>query len=921
MTMPRRAVIAGWMVLGGLAFGLCGSSARSDSGEDSRTVLKFLKDLRDGGLHDHALYYIKLLQADAGLPAKIKDVLDYEEGLTLIDEAVKSGDLVLREELLRDAGEKLERFVKAHPDLMQARDAQVHIGKLLLERGHAAMILSEDTADATKKAAKISEARAAFEQARQAYGKTIEPLKEQYKKFAGFMEKDDARVAERDAIYATLLDALLQQGVADYELAESFPAGSPERAEWLVKAYAQFDAIHKDHREQWGGLMARMWQGKCFEEQGKIGEAVAIYKELMGHTDPKLRQLQRNVGYFYIVALGRRKQYALAADEASRWLTFYNRREERDSLEGLGVQTEYAKNLDAQMKEISSNERPKATKLIVDASSQVVRRASPYKKEALALLRKYKPSAAVKAEELVRITYEDAINQAEEAIGSQDWEKAIVLLKAAVRKADPARNIDKANRARYTLAFCYYKTNRFYEADVLAEHLARRYPQGGLSDRATEIAMQSLADAYNTYTEVDRISDLDRIINLARYTADTWPEKDSGDQARMNLGHIYTEMGKYDEALKVYSAIKPRSKQWIPVQNRLGLVHWQKSRLLGSRGDAKGSQVEAQKAIDALTGALKARRDSGAGQTDPGVIGNVGDLATVLTEIGKPAEALALLDPVIKAQTVKTGPGFAMLMEAQLKTYLVTGAVEPAMASIKALEEAGGAAGRAQLYYRLGKLLEKELDDLRAKKKTSALAKLVQSYRAILNTVVESKTGQTFESLEWAGSSLLALDAYADAEKVFRRMLTEFTQNPQFLEQPSGKSRLAMVRIKLAAALRSQNKFDEANSLVDELLAQKPTYTESLVEKGLLLEAEAEAGHGTWAAAIKHWESLTKLMERSRPRPATYYDAWYHVAWGLWKQKNTVKARQALMGVMRLSPNVGGPEMKAKYQGLIARLK
>ena len=89
----------------------------------------------------------------------------------------------------------------------------------------------------------------------------------------------------------------------------------------------------------------------------------------------------------------------------------------------------------------------------------------------------------------------------------------------------------------------------------------------------------------------------------------------------------------------------------------------------------------------------------------------------------------------------------------------------------------------------------------------------------------------------------------------------------------------------------------------------------------MLLEAEAEAGQGTWAAALKHWEDLARGMERSRPRPAAYYDAWYHVAWVLSKQKNTTKARQAFMGVMRLSPSVGGPEMKAKYQGLLARLK
>ena len=58
-----------------------------------------------------------------------------------------------------------------------------------------------------------------------------------------------------------------------------------------------------------------------------------------------------------------------------------------------------------------------------------------------------------------------------------------------------------------------------------------------------------------------------------------------------------------------------------------------------------------------------------------------------------------------------------------------------------------------------------------------------------------------------------------------------------------------------------------------------------------------------------------------RPRPISYYDAWYHVAWVLYKKKEPEKAKQALMGVMRLSPNVGGPEMKAKYQGLIAKLK
>jgi len=52
-----------------------------------------------------------------------------------------------------------------------------------------------------------------------------------------------------------------------------------------------------------------------------------------------------------------------------------------------------------------------------------------------------------------------------------------------------------------------------------------------------------------------------------------------------------------------------------------------------------------------------------------------------------------------------------------------------------------------------------------------------------------------------------------------------------------------------------------------------------------------------------------------------FYDAWYHAAWALYKQKQTKKARQTLAGVMRLNPDVGNPEMKAKYEQFLARIK
>jgi cellulose synthase operon protein C len=919
--MSSRVLRWGELVLLAVLAAIGWGARAAWSDEDPRTSLQFVHELRDRGLHELAIDYIAGLRADAGQSASVRDVLDYEEARTLIDEAAKSGDLVLRQEFLKDAKKKLDSFVAAHPTLQQARDALVQMGKLLIQSGHDALLISEETPDQAKKDSKVTEARASFVEARASYDKAIEPLNQAYKKFSGFIPETDPRRAERDAIYATLLDAMLQKAVAEYELGETYTAGSPERVKSLKAALDQFESLYKNYREQWAGLAARMWQAKCYEEQGEIGPAVAIYKELLSHTDPRLRDLQRHVYYFYIVALAKRKQYALAADEAAQWLNRYNRRDDLRSAPGQGVLVELAKNIDAQMPEITDAERPRAVRKIVDAVQQVVKYTSPYKKDALALLKKYKPAAAVKAEELVRLSYEDAVTQADEAIASHEWEKAITLLKAAVKKADPARNIDKANMARYNLAFCYYMNKQFYEADVLAEHLARRYPQGGLSGKATEIGMQSLFDAYNAVTEVDKGSEIPRVIDLAIYTASTWPNNDQGDTARFNLGLIYNGMGQYDKAIATFQAVRHQSPKWVEAQNRLGGSYWAKSRVLERKGDSAGSQAAAQQAIDELSGSLKTRREAAAGVTDPGFVGNVGDLALVLTETGKPAEALALLDPVVKAQTLKTGPAYTRLMEAQLTAFITAGKVDQAVASMKALEEAGGAAGRVQLYFKLAKLLEKELDALNHKGNTAALAQMHKVYKAFLTTLADSKTGQTYESLDFAAGSLLKLDAYAEAEKVLRRSIDQFTQDPQFLQQQNGRNRLLLTKLKLAAALRGQQKFDEANSLLEEIQSQKLPFIEVPYEKAMLAEAEADAKKGSYATALGQWEDVAKRLERARPHPALYYDAWYHVASVLSKLKEPAKARQTLLGIMRLSPSVGTPEMKAKYEGLLERLK
>ncbi len=196
--MSQRAVGCRCLVLAAVLAALAGLGPRARAGEDPRTISRFLQELKSHGLHDQALYYISQLRNDESLPAEIKVTLDYEEGRTLIDEASKSNDLVLREELLRDAKEKLEGFVKNHAQRPEASEALVQLAKLLVERGFLATLVGEDTQDKAKKESKLAEARASFSQAHDAYGKAVEALAAALAKYPVSMRANDPRKPARE---------------------------------------------------------------------------------------------------------------------------------------------------------------------------------------------------------------------------------------------------------------------------------------------------------------------------------------------------------------------------------------------------------------------------------------------------------------------------------------------------------------------------------------------------------------------------------------------------------------------------------------------------------------------------------------------------------------------------------------------------
>jgi outer membrane protein assembly factor BamD (BamD/ComL family) len=920
---------------------------------NTETVLRFVQGLRERGYYDLTLEYLEQLRQMPEAPADLKGIIDYEMGRSLLEQAARVADLEVQLQQLEQARAKLDAFTKANPKHPQVPEALVQLARVIVERGHRAVIMADEAKNAAEKQASLTEARKSFGQARAAYDKAKEPLKTAFDAFPKFIPDGDSRKEARRRVHSALMEAELQRALVDYEEACSYPLGSKERNSLLDRGIEQFKGVYEAYREQMAGLYARMWQGKCYEEKGELGPAMGIYNELMGHNTPELRPLQRQVDYFRIIVLAKRKEYALAADEAVRWLQANT--SVRRSEEWLGVELELAKNILAQLDSLKGAEREAALRKAIDALSEAVRYYSKYKPEALALLQKYRPRTADAASIPANLTYDDAVSQAEEAISLQEWNRAIPLLKAAIRRADPTKDIEKVNRARYLLAFAYYQSEHYYEADVLAEHLARRYPRGGLSAKATSLGMAALTFAYNTYTARDQTTDLDRLIDLANYTAETYPDTEQGDAARFTLGEILLGKGEYPQAAQAYESVRKESSRHADAQTKAGAAHWKQSLVL--REEDKTSEADAQlkAAFEILKAALKERQDAGAQPTDPGLVGNACDLAEIELATDRAKDALAMLEPLAAraAGAAKPPPErvpvVSRLLATLLRTHVSSGLVDKALEDMNRLESLGGpASSLTQLYFELGQLLKKEMDSLQLKGNQAGFDRTQQAYQKFLQALVKSKAGQSYTSLEWAGEQLLTLSESANAQAeslrtgrmvrqagttadsarslageasaVFQSILDTYSKDDDFRKARGGEALLMRTKLKLAGAYRNQREFGKADELIKELIEQNRGLLDPLMEKGHLLEAQAQAGSGQWALAYEHWRRLASRLGQATPKPVDYFEASYHVAYCLLKQNQPAEAKRALNSVMRLSPKVGNEEMKAKYESLLRQL-
>jgi len=282
-----------------------------------------------------------------------------------------------------------------------------------------------------------------------------------------------------------------------------------------------------------------------------------------------------------------------------------------------------------------------------------------------------------------------------------------------------------------------------------------------------------------------------------------------------------------------------------------------------------------------------------------------------------------LLEPSVKAaRTIGTsGPAFIRMMTLLLRAHISVGEIEKAQADMAQIEEKGGGNDLAQRYFELGKLLETELAALKEKGDSATLAKRQADYLKFLQALANAKSGQTPQSLLWAGEQMLKIQNPREAGQLFNQILEKWGDNKEFLAQQGADQFVLQAKVGIVQALREQGDYTKAESMLAELMKQNPRTAALIFEQGMILERKAEAKEGSWKQAFAHWQNLAVRLGTSRPRPPQYYDAWYHAAYALNQDGLGTKAKQTLNSIMRLSPTVGGTDMKQKYEALLKKIK
>ncbi len=861
----------------------------------------FIEGLRQRKFFDTALEYVDNLAKRVDLPAELTETLDLERGVTYREMAAASRVPEDRDQALTRAEQALKKFTTEYPEHVRAAYANSELGELLFERARSLIWDAESPSNADKTAQLQQQARSLIEQAKAIYQTAHDQYETQYKAFPKFIDRttDEDAYLERQSAEVKYLRAWFSLVRCTYERGQTFPKGSKERTETMVRASTEFEAIHTARRTNPIGLQSRLMMGKCFQEQDDLNRALGIYNEMLSHkSDQPTLQLLKSIALQYrLICLNHEKKndFQLVLQEAEAWLRDKANRNRIYSEIGLGILWEksIAEEKLGQDRAVEARLRNTMLRQALTDSKQVARFPGPYQEPAVAMGRRLNVELGEKDaepkdfdtaferargmvsqlkalnEDLQKAKSPEEKQKAKQAIDYQLNEIGR-LFAMALNLRDEKTDTKAVAQARYLLSYVYMRQRKSFDAIILAKYCMTtdrlNDPDSALS--ATEIAIEAAVQAFND-ADTDKSFELDLLKGICELIVEQYPQSARGNEARIRLGQVYRDLNEPLNAANTYLTVPSDYSEYGSARMQAGQSYWlawvtaMSEQETGDSPERDEESIKKWKA-DAgrlmLEGITVARSKLGAGaQPTPEIVAAEVSLATINNMNGQFVETIKRLTAggdtsVLKMLDVAPGQArpekgitssaFAgQAFRLLLRAYVGTQKVPEALQTMNKLEAVGGQ-DTAAVYTQLGQELQEELKRLKASGESEQLENTRKSFEEFLAKVSENRENMDYNSLVWIGETYFGLGQGTQEDVV---AASGYYKNAHAAYQDILDRNLAeggsviAVKLRIVRCCRAQEQFDEGVSLAQSVLNETP----------LSLDVQFEAAHtlSDWGAA------------------------------------------------------------------------
>ena len=879
-------------------------------------VDQFLEALRQHQLYDEALDYLELLHPNSHLSETVKQKVQYEQALTLLEVASRQDDLDARKARLARASEAFESFLKSAPEHELAGSAKNQLANILIERGRAQIALAKQS---DQKDQLLTEGRKLFEQARGQFAAAETDLDARLQKIPKLVAPTETELqSQKRQLASDLAQVRMLRAGIDYELAQSFAAKSAECKKHLQAAAKAYATLYQTYRTRTAGQLARLWEGRCYQEMGDIKQALGCYQELMDlpwSSETKSIKTKSTRQALECWTQADQKKFPEAIERGERW--------EKDAgpqqTDGDALAIRYLTALAYQGQSSSlpakDPNRKKLAGFARQSAMPVANHPGEFQRPAKMLLVALGGNKETKDKQSTKepTTFGDAVERGKQALeqmqeateglkalppnakkpateplerqANENKQIALHLLGRALSLADSKVSVDDLNSVRYYLCFLAWDSGRYYEAAVLGEFLATRYPDSVAGKQGAQIALAAYVRLMNEAKETDKAFEAAQLERMAETIFKRWPNQEEADQAALTLLDFYASQRNLEKALAALAKVSANSPRRAQAELRAGQTLWS-AYLRASQAPAAERPAQAQldqwkkQAEEVLTQGV-ARLEKAGGEPDASLVSGVFALAQICVETGQPAKAIAWVErpkigplPLVQANNpIATREPFATeVFKLALRAYI---GVQPQQlkkaedmmdALDKRVQSAGdtkAAENLTAIYISLGRELQQQLEELRKTGKKKELESISKAFEIFLDRVTKRDSASSFAALNWVGATYFSLGSGFDdgtplstqaktyfekAAMAYTRMLDVIQKDPSLKDQANN---LIAIRLRLADCYRRSGDFEKATEALIAVLKEKPNLLAAQVQAAEAYQARGAVDPTSYAIAIK----------------------------------------------------------------------